>query len=78
MLRCLHIAMSVLFVVVVSAAILFVAYFITYLALGSRSLSPGMDFRIFKHEWQEHIFRPAARLESFIRQKPVDTADKAD
>jgi hypothetical protein len=49
-------------------------YFGGYMAMGTRSISAGAEFQVYRHEWQANVFRPAAKIESEFRQKPVDTA----
>jgi hypothetical protein len=59
------------------AASILMLYFVAYVTMASRSINPAMDFMVYEYEWQEYFFRPAARLESLIRQKDVDTAHTA-
>jgi hypothetical protein len=78
MLRRLFFAVSVFFALVAVAAVLSTIYLIAYRTMGSRSLDPVMDLQIYEYEWQEYFFRPAAKFESLIRKKSVDTAHTAD
>jgi len=70
----LSLAAAVLLAVAASIVIL---YTVAYVTMASRSISPAIDFIVYEHQWHEYFFRPAARLESLIRQKDVDTAHTA-
>jgi hypothetical protein len=68
-------ALAGLFAVTICSAF---AYLGAYLLTGCRSIEPTIEGQIYNHEWQADFFRPASRLESFVRGTKVDTGYKSN
>ena len=66
--------LQVLVAIATTFVLFAIFYFGAYLILGTRSINATIEAHVYRHEWQARLFRPAADLESFIRQKKVDTA----
>ena len=53
-------------------------YAVAYLVTGSRTTGGPTEFQGFHHKWQCILFLPAVKIESAIRQQPIDTGWKTD
>ena len=53
--------------------VLVLLYFGAFIAMGTRSINPAFDAQIYEHEWQAGFFAPAAKFESAVRGKRVET-----
>jgi hypothetical protein len=74
----MHTAMPLLrfcAVFALALAMLLAVYFSAYFALGYRGRITGPymkgDAQFFRHNWQVSVFWPAAKMESYYRDKPV-------
>jgi hypothetical protein len=70
-------------IAVVFIALLFPAFYgVAYIGLGSpatATIGPRThNLRVYSYEWQEQLFRPAARVESALSGREIDTAHRVN
>jgi hypothetical protein len=58
-------------------AALLVPYIAGYLMLCSVGTGGGLRFRVFNHQWQSVIYRPAAAAETLFTGRPVIAAHRS-
>ena len=56
--------------------VLTLAYFLAYLAMGTRSIMPYADAEIYNHEWQASVFEPAQTMDIALLGKRIDVRVK--
>jgi hypothetical protein len=51
---------------------LMVLYLGAYFTTGSRTTGGPTEFQGYRYKWQAKLFEPAVKIESAIRQQPID------
>ena len=65
-------------IAVIGVIVFALLYFGAYIATGTRSISGAMHAHVYRHQWQATAFKPAAKVESIVRQQEVFTAWTSD
>ena len=65
-------------VVIVVALLVPTLYGVAYIAIGTAATATigprSFNVRVYSYEWQELLFRPAARVESALSGQEIETA----
>jgi uncharacterized RDD family membrane protein YckC len=68
--------------IIVVALLVSTLYVGAYASLGSAgtaTIGPRTyTLRVYSHEWQERLFRPAAKVESALSGREIDTAHRTN
>ena len=68
--------------VVVVALVVPTIYVLAYIALGTAAtamIGPrSLNVRVYSYEWQERLFRPAAKVESAFFGREIETARRTN
>ena len=65
--------------IIAAPLLLYVAAYIALGKVGTVTIGPRtVNLRVYSHEWQEYLFRPAAKVESVLTAREIDTAHRTN
>jgi hypothetical protein len=68
--------------VVIVALVVPTIYVLAYIALGTAATATigpqSLNVRVYPYEWQERLFRPAAKVESALSGREIETAHRTN
>ena len=64
--------MRILIAMVIGLFALLPLYVGAYFVTGSRTVGGPTEFQGYQYEWQANLFEPAVKIESALRQQPID------